>query len=55
MVPALCLPKGPKPLSCLGFRVYLEGHGDFVSRLITDISGVVIWLMGVINLLTKSP
>ena len=34
---------------------YLEGHGDLVSRLIMEISGVTIWVIGVINLLTKSP
>ena len=30
---------------------YLEGQGDFVSRL----NGVTIWVKGVINLRTKSP
>ena len=35
--------------------VYLEGHGDLVSRLIMGISRVVIWIIGFINLLTKSP
>ena len=39
----------------LGFGVYLEGHGDLVSRLIMGITGVIIWLIGVIDLLTKSP
>ena len=29
--------------------------GDLVSRLIMGIIGVIIWLTGVINLLTKSP
>ena len=34
---------------------YLEGHGDVVSRLITRITGVTIWDIGIIsNLLTKS-
>ena len=33
----------------------LEGQGDFVSRLIRGIIGVTIWVIGVINLLTKSP
>ena len=36
-------------------RSYLEGQGDLVSRLIMGISGVTIWVIGVINLLTKSP
>ena len=35
--------------------VYLEGHVDLVSRLIMGITGFIIWLKGVINLLTKSP
>ena len=35
--------------------VYLEGHGDLVSGLIMGIVGVIIWLIGVINLPTKSP
>ena len=34
---------------------YLGGQGDLVSRLIMGISGVTIWVIGVINLLTKSP
>ena len=34
---------------------YLEGHGDLVNALIMGILGVVIWLIRVINLLTKSP
>ena len=38
----------------LGFRV--EGQGDLVSRLITGILRVAMWvLIGVINLHTKSP
>ena len=37
------------------FRVYFEGHGDLVSRLILGIIGVIIWLIGVIHILTKSP
>ena len=39
----------------LGFWVYFKGHGDLVSRLIVGIVGVIIWLIGVINLFTKSP
>ena len=34
------------------FRVYLEGPGDLVSRLILVIAGVTIWAT---NLLTKLP
>ena len=34
---------------------YLEGHGDLVSGLIMGIIRVIIWLIGVSNLLTKSP
>ena len=34
---------------------YLEGHGDLVSRLVRGITGVTIWVIGGINLLTKSP
>ena len=33
----------------------LGGSGDLGSRLIIGITGVTIWVMGVINLLTKSP
>ena len=33
---------------------YLEGQEDLASRLILGITGVTIWLIGVINLLTKS-
>ena len=36
-------------------KPYLEGQGDLVSRLIRGITGVTIWVIGVINLLTKSP
>ena len=39
----------------LNFRAYLEGQGDLVSRLIMGIIRVTIWVIGVINLLTKSP
>ena len=34
---------------------FLEGQGDLVSRLIMGIIRVTIWVIGVINLLTKSP
>ena len=33
----------------------LEGRGDLVSRFIVDIIRVTVWVIGVINLLTKSP
>ena len=33
----------------------LGGSGDLVSRLIMGISGVSIWAICLINLLTKSP
>ena len=36
-------------------RIYLEGQGDLVSRIIIGIIGDTIWLIGVINILTKSP
>ena len=35
--------------------LYLGGHGDLVSRVIIRITRVTIWVIGVINLLTKSP
>ena len=35
--------------------VYLEGHGHLVSRLIIVILRVILWLIRVINQLTKSP
>ena len=38
-----------------GLRVYLEGQGDLVSRLMLGISKVTICFIGVLNLLTKSP
>ena len=34
---------------------YLEGHGDLVGRFIMGIIGVILWVIGVINLLTKFP
>ena len=37
------------------FRAYLGGQGDLVSGLIRGVTGVTIWVIGVINLLTKSP
>ena len=44
-------------LGGLGFRVlfYMEGQGDLVSRLILGILRVTTWVIGLFNLLTKSP
>ena len=36
-------------------RDYLGGQGDLVSRLIMGRTGVIIWVLGSINLLTKFP
>ena len=52
------LGKNSLPKACLAvsFRTnYLEGQGDLVSRLIMGIIKGTIWVIGVINLLTKSP
>ena len=38
-------------ISDLGFRVW----GDLVRRLRVGISGLTIWVIGVLNLLTNSP
>ena len=35
--------------------LYLEGQGDLVSRLRMGINGLTIWVIGVLNLLAKSP
>ena len=34
---------------------YLEGQGDLVTGLLMGIIEVTIWVIGVTNLLTKSP
>ena len=34
---------------------YLEGQGDLVNGLIIGITLVAMWVMGVINLFSKSP
>ena len=34
---------------------HLDGQGDLVSGLILGISRVITWVIGVINLLSKSP
>ena len=36
-------------------EAYLEGQGDVVIRLITGVSGVTLWVIGVVFLLAKSP
>ena len=33
----------------------VQGLGDLVSRFIKGVIGVILWLLGVITLLTKSP
>ena len=48
-----------KEMLPLGYRVYLEGHGDLVSRLkipinnkitpIIPMINLLIWFMGIIN------
>ena len=35
--------------------LYLGGQGDLVSRSKMGINGLTIWVIAVINLLTKSP
>ena len=35
--------------------VYLEGQRDLVNRFLRGISRVTVWVIGLINLLTKSP
>ena len=53
--------KGPRAAvyvglqNCRKFLYYLEGQGDLGSTLIKGILGVIICLIGVTNLLTKSP
>ena len=40
------------------FRIvtlYLEGHGDLVSRLVARITTAIMWVIGAINLLAKCP
>ena len=38
-----------------GVGRYLEGQGDLVSMLIVGITGVILWLIGVISVLTLEP
>ena len=44
-------------LSCMSqiLNSYLEGQWDLVSRLIRGITEIIMWVIGVIKLLTKSP
>ena len=42
-----------KPTSTPNQKPYLEGQENLVSRLIIGICKVTIWVIGVINLLTK--
>ena len=46
---------GPPGVLAVMSLDYLEGQGDLVSGLIMGITRVTIWVIGVINLLTKSP
>ena len=46
---------GIKKRTCIKCRGYLEGQGDIIIRLIMGITSVTIWVIGVTNLLTKSP
>ena len=47
---------GPWPCSSLCANLtHLEGQGDLVSRLVLGIIRVTIWVIKVMNLLTKSP
>ena len=51
------IPLADKALQLQMFRTsyHLEGQGDLVSSLIMGLIGVTIWVIGVINLPTKSP
>ena len=53
--PRHCLPNNfSRAQGRLGFRVYLEGQGDLVNGFIMGTTRVTIWVVGVMNLLTKS-
>ena len=45
-----CTPRG----SLLSPNSYLEGQGDLVSRFIRELTRVAIWVIGLINLISKS-
>ena len=49
------LPAMTLDLNFLQLYAYLEGQGDLVTRLIMGITKVITWVIGVTNLLTKSP
>ena len=53
---ALSPPKGEVAAAAVAERQrdQLEGQGNLVSRLIRGITGVTIWVIGVLNLLPKS-
>ena len=42
-------------LQNLPSSIYLEGQGDIVSRLITRITRVTLWVIRAMNLLTRPP
>ena len=42
-------------MGCSSYGGYLEGQGNFISRLIMGKTRFSIWVIGVTNLLTKSP
>ena len=46
------IPLGTQPEE---FGPYLEGRGNYLSGFIMGITGVPIWLIRLIKLLTKSP
>ena len=54
-----CANTGPNSSSFSGFTrfilIYLEGQRDLVSRFIMGITGVIIWVIGVTDLVTKPP
>ena len=52
---ALGLLMGWATYETLNANPYLEGHGDLITRLTMGIIGVTMWVIGVINLLSKSP
>ena len=48
------IARSGRPLRASGPLIYLEGQGDLVSGLTMGIIRVTIWVIGVINPLTKS-
>ena len=50
----MALHFGKEALETPGKR-HLEGQGNLVRRLIKGITRVTIWVIGVLNLLTRSP